>query len=402
VTARTRYQAQEPYADRAGVKTFRGVDPVTGLPVLIYRFTGSAGRELLRLDSEFIPRPLGWRDDGDEGVLVVAWSSAYVPLEGPLDNAQLLEAARALAAAAAGGVTHGDLRPERFLQAGDSLVIEGFGVPWHGPDGSPEADVPAWIRSVRELGHAGSPGVEELFSTLLEDETADAVRLHARLTDVLLRSAPAAPAAAEDNAGTAVPEDGPGQSPEPAAPGPESADGSGATGREQGHFVPRSTFASENFSAARPAPDGPEPAAAPEPAAGRPPERRYRRIVMIAVLAVLGIVLAVLLRIPDSGAAAPKPAAASRDITYVIEVLVEPGDLPPVNLYVVESPAQSNLLPGSVRGTAPRRIALDPGDWVFEGRFQGRVSEPVSIRIPEDRLSSVTIRIPPAGEPAAD
>lgn len=419
MTARTRYEAQELYAEQDGVKTYRGVDPVTGLPVLIYRFRRNAARELLRLDSEFIPRLLGWRDDSGAGVLVVAWSSAYVPLEGPLDNAQLLDSARALREAAKGGVVHGDLRRERFLQAGGSVVIEGFGVPWNEEAGE-AADVAAWARSVVQLGHAGSPGVSGLLEDALEGGVADAETLLGRLTDVLLRSAPLPPARTDTPEEDSTPEVPDPLQPEPAVadappepaggranapeaaerqPGPAAAPDPSPD--EDGLFVPSRAFASETHRREPRSPATPPPAevaAAETPQetpAPRSVERRNRRVIMATVLAVLGIVLAVLLRLPGLSEPAPPPTRPE-NITYVIDVLVEPAELPPVNLYVVEGPPGSSLRPGSVLGTAPRRMALDPGTWVFEGRFQGRVSEPVTITVPEDRLSSVTIRIPPA------
>lgn len=427
MTARTRYHAQETYGETAGVTTFRGVDPITGLPVLIYRFRGRAARGLMRLDSGFAPRLLGWRDDDGEGegVLVVAWSSAYVPFSGPFDNVQLLDSARALAEAAAAGVSHGSLGPDRFLLAGDSLVIEGFGVPWDGTaeDGG-TADIKAWAGSVRKLGHSGAPGLEELLSAAETGTVPAAAELHERLTDLLLRSVPAAgtppevqpPEDVADPPG-AMPDDEPGEPAPPAGPvagedaAPETDDSPGeapaaaASPPEDvgtGRFVPSSAFASENLLAA-------ERASAPAAAAGAPQEpaepgteRRNRRTVMISVLAILAAVLIVLLRLPALRAPEAGPAARTQAVTYVIEVLVEPADLPPVNLYVVESPPGSGLRPGSILGTAPRRMALDEGTWVFEGRLQGRTSEPVTIRIPEERLSSVTIRMPPAGEAAGE
>lgn len=447
MTARTRYHAQEAYGEKAGVATYRGVDPITGLPVLIYRFRGQPARGLMRLDSGFVPRLLGWRDDdGDgEGVLVVAWSSAYVPFSGPFDNAQLLDSARALAEAAAVGVGHGSLGPDRFLLAGDSLVIEGFGLPWGGEAAAGgTADITAWAATVRKLGHSGAPGLGQLLNAAETGGVTTAAELHGRLTDVLLRSLPAAGTPPEDRPpedepapARTVPEESPGEttdettdgttdrttdrttdgSPageplEPAAAATPDAGGAAeetpaAAGARQdeadsGLFVPSSAFASENLLT-RDHPAGASGSGSTPVQPAQPgTERRNRRTVMIAVLAILAAVLIVLLRLPGLRAPQAGPAGRTQAVTYVIEVLVEPADLPPVNLYVVESPPESGLRPGSILGTAPRRMALDEGTWVFEGRFQGRTSEPVTIRIPEDRLSTVTIRMPPAGEAAGE
>ncbi len=508
---RTRYQAQTIYQEQGDVTSYLGVDPVTGLPVLIYRFSGAASPQLARLDSEFLPRLLAWRDDDSGGIMVVSWSSALVPVAGePLDNLQLLDSARALNDAAAAGVSHGDLSPERFLLAGDSIVIEGFGVPWTAEPATPEGDVVAWAGSIRQMGHRGNSGVDKLLDDIEAGSGLQPSELFGRLTDLLLRGeAPQAEPAAEQTpppaAETAEPEadfldrtwdDFSGQDEQyPAFTGsasqvPEvetleldfSADEhQGAEEPEieepdTGVFTPSSTYASERLSAreraaaqsaameeeapaGQPAPPpaeetGPEPAEEPVtdrrppppqslPAGGsssylksldsdsagtrtarsvgvtgqsgstsygrpvpaaqeedwaeeQPVQRNNRRIIMITVLAILTVVLVTLLVVLRQRDLDRVPASANPGVAYVIDVLVEPDDLPPVNLFVLQSPGGSQFAPNTALGTAPRRVALDAeGTWVFEGRFQGRLSEPVTIQIPEDRSSTVTIVIPP-------
>ena len=64
---------------------------------------------------------------------------------------------------------------------------------------------------------------------------------------------------------------------------------------------------------------------------------------------------------------------------------------------MLESPAGSRLAPGSSLGSVPRKIVLDqPGTWLLQGRFQGRLSPAVAITIPGDRQLIVTI---PTTEP---
>jgi hypothetical protein len=64
---------------------------------------------------------------------------------------------------------------------------------------------------------------------------------------------------------------------------------------------------------------------------------------------------------------------------------------------VVTAPSESRIQAGSGLGRAPSRIQLDaPGRWVLAGRFAGRASEPVVVRVPG--TSSVTLTLPP--EPA--
>lgn len=470
VSGRIRYQAQSVLAEQAGVTTYRGVDPVTGLPVLIYRFSGAPDPALARLDSEYLPRLLAWREDDDSGVMVVAWSSALVPAaEGELDNARLLDAARALADAAAAGLTHGDLRKERFMTAGPSVVLEGFGVPWQPDSASQAADVRDWASSVLQLGYQGHGGVREFLEEIASGgSTLDAAALLEQLRDLLLRSEPV-PVAQVEEPGSQEP-DGAEELPADFEPqdlswddgdstahrsafgtdgSPLQEDAEPATDTEAARaeeepltdsdhadddplsstFVPSETFASERLTqgtvpaataasgartparravATAAAKPGDAPADWPEPeseatAASRPvrTERSGHRVIMIVALLVLSAVLAVLVLFLRRDQAGPVQPQAQQAITYVIDVLVEPADLPPVNLYVLQSPAGSQFTDGTILGTAPRRIALDAeGTWVFEGRFQGRVSESVTISIPEDRSSSVTITIPPAA--AAD
>jgi hypothetical protein len=151
----SRFQTQERFAQHGDVTTYRGVDPLTGLPVLIYRFPGKPTLAAGDLDSEHIPGVLASDFDGKQGELVVAYSSGYRVLEPPLtrDEALLIlkSSAEALKDAADAGVGHGDIRPERFLMADGHLLVEGFGVRWpreHAAYPPPEKDGDAYARDV--------------------------------------------------------------------------------------------------------------------------------------------------------------------------------------------------------------------------------------------------------------
>lgn len=540
VNDRIRYQAQTVYLRQDGVTAYRGVDPVTGLPVLIYRFAGVPHTGLARLDSDLLPRVLAWREEGEEGIVVVAFSSAYVAAEpgSGLTHQQLLDSAEALSHAAAAGVSHGDLTRERFLLAGDTVVLEGFGLPWKaGAAGAGSADdVRAWALAVQELGHPEVPGVRELVARAASaraDQRPSPAALHAELDRLLFppaaeSSARLTPVVASEPEGHATVDrqEDPGAAAEAggaprdeaaeAAAGEERVDAAGvlewddfaATGGldrdtfrhkspqlaaveeivldfspgdvaqpatepdepdDDMEFRPSRTFASERFAGAqppaRPAGHADAATAADAPRAGSgtrdaaragdvqedpesrvkhvkassgsssfikslPPggqyrsteparsargggsrttkpatperegDRRSRRIFMLVALVILSSMLAVLAFYWREGSAVRnQPVPQTQAVTYVIDVLVDPPDLPPVTLYVLESPAGSQLRPNTILGTAPRRIALDAeGTWIFEGRFQGRVSESVTLSIPEDRLSTITIVIPPPPE----
>ena len=184
-----RYQAKKPFATSGSVKTFEGVDPLTGLPVLIYRFPARPTLAVGDLDSENVPGVLASAYDG-EGRLVVAYSREYAPLKGPLPVDTLmplaLGSARALLDAAEAGVVHGDIRPERFLVAGGDLLLEGYGVVWDAPseqyrapelgDGppSPAGDVYAWAGALRDALGSGIPErLEQLFAHCLSESPED-------------------------------------------------------------------------------------------------------------------------------------------------------------------------------------------------------------------------------------
>lgn len=173
-----RYQRQELLADHAGVKTYQGLDPLTGLPVLIYAFAGKPHLLLHELESENIPGILDSQAEGQQHFVVVAYAKGYQlatpPL--PIDDLEfLIESARALKDAAEIGVLHGDLRPERFWVSSDHVFVEGFGLPWaltDDPYKPPEklssfaGDIYSWAKSALDLT-TPSPRVKQLLESCL-------------------------------------------------------------------------------------------------------------------------------------------------------------------------------------------------------------------------------------------
>ncbi len=158
-----RYQRQKLLADHGGVKTYQGIDPLTGLPVLIYAFSGNPHLLLNELESENIPGILGSQTEGQQSHVVVAYARGYQLASRPLemdDFTFLIESARALKDAAEIGVLHGDIRPERFWVSSDHVFVEGFGLPWTSEDDSykpPErlssfaGDIYSWAKSALHL-----------------------------------------------------------------------------------------------------------------------------------------------------------------------------------------------------------------------------------------------------------
>jgi hypothetical protein len=171
-----RYQRQTLYSDSSGVKTFNGLDPLTGLPVLIYEFAGKPDPALADLESEHIPGVLDTVQENGVGQVVVAYSKGYAPAAKPLTLPALkfvVASAQALSDAARAGVVHGDLRPERFLVGNGHVLVEGFGIPWQSaphayspPEGvaSYAGDVYAFGKVMQEL----CPDLPVPIKTLLE------------------------------------------------------------------------------------------------------------------------------------------------------------------------------------------------------------------------------------------
>jgi hypothetical protein len=144
------------------IRTFIGVDLITGMPVIVYTMPGPAPR-LPEVYSEHLPAMLERGQRDGTGYLIFASAPGYAPLKPTLPEPRLhwlaRSSARALMDAHAVGLIHRHLRPEHFYAQGDHLFIEGFGLPWsdksldapdvyrapEGPGQAP-ADVYAWAR----------------------------------------------------------------------------------------------------------------------------------------------------------------------------------------------------------------------------------------------------------------
>jgi len=134
--------AAEPSSTPNPVERERVDDPITGLPLLRYRFTGAP---TIRPGD---PGPAGaWRvlrvrEREGETVLEAETMAGAEPLDGlpeAVDD-QVVELALAtLTRARASGAVHGDLGPHRLWRRGEHLWIEGFGVRWR-DDADPTDD----------------------------------------------------------------------------------------------------------------------------------------------------------------------------------------------------------------------------------------------------------------------
>ena len=170
-----RYQPQRLFAEHEAVKTFHGLDPLTGLPVLIYKFALRPTVKVGELKSEAIPAILTSSFENGRGQLVVAYARGYEPLRESVQAHEVVgllrDSAAALYDAARSSIIHGDLRPERFLKANGHVMVEGYGVPWaawnavsefSAPEriggASAPSDVFSWARSVQFLAGKHLPG----------------------------------------------------------------------------------------------------------------------------------------------------------------------------------------------------------------------------------------------------
>lgn len=501
----SRYQQRTLYAEQEGVRTYEGLDPLTGLPVLIYRFAGRPVRALSQLESENIPGVLDIASDQDETQVVVAYSKDYRPLMRPLHvptTVLLLDSARALRDAAQVGVVHGDLRPVRFLASRDHVLVEGFGIPWaneksafRAPEGETSfaADVYAWAKSMRDLvGDMLSSGVSEVLERCLARDPEvrpDAAELYESLSEAIARSTnptllldqdqPSGEVQSEADVGQ-TPGVSPGAAKLPVpgfrdapslsdlelsleeheasrpAASPRTGENANApadvlgswSSDDQAQDDPMLIVSDPGLTPPEPKSKGSAPSASfapyrrtPVGNAGRavvgdeeegpfvktlPPgatyrsgeeqarpylrpgsfeeytfgdepntARRRRRFIMLALLFVAAAALLALgfwqqrERLMNFGGG-DAPA-----ISHVVNVAVEPGDLPPVRLYVVSSPDGSQFQPGDILRSVPGQVVFDrEGSWRLQGRFEDRASEVVTLQVPDDR--SVTIVIPEA------
>lgn len=135
----SRFERGEPYSTHGDTVTYRGIDPLTGLDVLIYDFPGRptlragtfASERALNVLSAVVKRDA----DGERGTVVVALptgSSLVAPGEAVVDDQFVLQALEGALDASRFELVHGDISPSRVLYAKGRVYLEGYGVPWAG------------------------------------------------------------------------------------------------------------------------------------------------------------------------------------------------------------------------------------------------------------------------------
>ena len=477
-----RYQRKSRFDERSGVVTFEGLDPVTGLPVLIYEFEGEVNPNLESLESENIPGILALGSEDGLSQAVVAYSKGYLPLGQPLRvtlETLLLDSARALRDAAAADVIHGDINAERFWGSSEHVLIEGFGIPWRTADKpSLQGDIKDWAGAVRTvLGEVPAalsailsrcegtpdtrPSAEKLFNELSALDFSQLLTATAKKTlhdiDIgfslndMHGASSATPVPTEfDTELDFVVTDTP--APQAVATPPDRVKSSsvvmglppGAQAREaQGLSDPKKDMFGQPKGGLRSTPQSSreaeqtrankqtfiknlppgatyhagsteEPAHAPRPQghSKTPFEETFSvpkqvragppwGILAAVFLAAIALVFGAFIWQGRSGVTF---TGSSADVNYLVEMVIGPGNIPPVELLVVQSPEGSRHAVGSLlvsrypAGT--HQLVLDrEGAWQLQARIRGVYPEDVSsdivaVTLPQERNISFTLPIP--------
>lgn len=469
----SRFERGERYSVVRDITTYRGVDPLTGLDVLIYDFPGAPTAAAGSVSSDHLLPILAAEQAGGTGSVVSALpfgASLVAPGERVVDDRFVLQAMTALRDAHSLGLFHGDLSTSRLLYAGSHVHVEGYGVPWAGPEAPTgeqalHHDLQAMVRALLEL--AGDTLSSEV-SAALKGAAAkgsyppmNAPRLHAIIrrlaggavkvpaagfSDLTLPTTGAAPGSAsraEERAtkprtvATPARRDSAAGNAQgrarPSQPDPRRAPPAGGAGRAD---------AAGRAAASDQLPDDPEPitlnsdpglappagAQAPTDQSPRdtspgfvkalPPGATYRHgnleeglrpapirldrqeeaaarrrswrgpalLVLVLLVAGLAAYLTILAQQRDAG------GPASSAVLYLVDVKVEPANMPPVQMIVEQSPAGSTYQQGT-GVTVPRRVPFDaPGTWVVHGKFQDRTTASVTVQVPQE--TSITLSFP--------
>lgn len=399
-----------PNASAVRVERERVTDPVTGLPILRYRF---AGPPTLRPG---MAAPAGaWRvlrvDERDgHTTLDLEAAAGAEPLDlrpSGIDDGVVEAALLTLRRARTCGAVHGDLGPQRLWRRGEHVWIEGYGVRWRdGADAETDArDLASGL--LRSAGTRLSPVTRARLGAILEqgdvDATAEPRSDAAPRADDAPPPAPPADAARSeidrvDDAWRLV------RGPPPGARVRRGGAGMRAivtvAAQEWATRIARAatSLARDAASVARrsasrlpPLPRASGTTAGSE--GGLDP--RLRRGLAVALL-VGSLVWFGLVswsdRVGATPAVSPPPVAG-----HVVDVSVDPDGQPPVSLVVLASPPGSRFAPGAVIASVPSKVWLDlDGRWRFEARFGEGRSPAVDLILPFDRALRLAFPQPAA------
>lgn len=342
------------------VQRERVIDPLTGLPLLRYRFVGEARLQAQQEVPEGVWRVLRVQAADDRTTVDTETTGNTVVLRGRaamLDDALLDRLLNTLSVIAGQGLVHGDLGADRVQLRGSQLWLEGYGVPWR-DDANTQQDVVDLARSLLDLqGSSLSAGGRRRLAAVIA--SGDPLALAGQLTpnteaQLLATSLPPTPQAAQPPKASFVKAPPPGSTVRSGEPGPLEL-----VQNEVATAVGRSVAS---------------------------PEARRRRLMLIALLIGVAALASLSLYAQQRQGAATASPGPVLTTGFLVNATVLPVGMPPVSLVVLESPSGSRLSPGSVVGTVPNRILLDrAGVWRFEARFRDQRSAQARIVLPEQR-----------------
>ncbi|MBW6455003.1 MAG: hypothetical protein K0A98_03880 [Trueperaceae bacterium] len=399
----TTLRTAEHEPDVGRVERERVTDPVTGLPLMRYRF---AGPPTLRPG---MASPAGaWRvlrvDERDgRTTLDLEAAAGAEPLDrhpSAVDDAVVEAALTTLRLARSCGAVHGDLGPQRLWRRGAQVWIEGYGVRWRDDaDAASDArDIAAGL--LRLPGTRLSAEARARLAAIVDAGDVDAARPG---TPAGAAAGPGTPAGAAAGPGTADAAAARSHATDDAAsprvvrgPPPGSLVRRGGIGvlalaaRVAQQWLHRASQATVPLVgrvgrfAHRLRTPGPTPAAedaADGTWAGLRPEVRLRLAIALVIASFTWVGLA-----SWGQRAAPHGQPPGAATGHVVDVTVAPPGHPPVGLVVVTSPPGSSLAVGSVIASVPGKVWLDlDGRWSFEARFGERRSPTVDLILPFER-----------------
>lgn len=164
----SRYERGEPYSTHRDAVTYRGLDPLTGLDVLIYDFAGRptlgagslSSERILNVLSATVKRSV----DGESGTVVVALpsgASLVAPGEAVVDDQFVLQALEAVLDAQRHELVHGDITSSRILYAKGRVYLEGYGVPWRTSGARPASDGATDVTTPGASATGATPNVSQ-------------------------------------------------------------------------------------------------------------------------------------------------------------------------------------------------------------------------------------------------
>jgi serine/threonine protein kinase len=135
---------------------------------------------------------------------------------------------------------------------------------------------------------------------------------------------------------------------------------------------------------------------------GNTSSKNTRRIVMVIALLLFALIFAGLAFFGTDGITGEPTTGTTTTANYIVSVNLDPPNLPPLDLIVVASPEGSKFRAGAVVSKVPGQIVLDrAGTWQFQGRFQDKLSETVTLQAPEQYNLTITMPdiLPPVETP---